>query len=341
MKPAVAGSLETASAIAFDGPLEPLPGGSELFQSRVDPQEGHKWKRSVQRRQACQEGRFPYWLRGMEKFTGEMRQHRARCNLRWCSVCSRSRGQRVYARCRDWLDELAESPTMLTLTLKRGGTMPQAWLNVWKMWREFWPRFCRRVIGLQRCRTCGVVRDLTKGRYPSGDCDGAAHKWGTVPYVAVLEAQKDGWPHFHVIIPVRFLETGPGKKDGVRVALGEWMRTWRNLTEGGWVWLSNRKTDGDPAKYVAKYVTKGGGWPDSLAALLTTRRVRTYNVSHTPAEERQTTNWVWKLISQAQLDREKDQRLVVLVQPPGDSEPVAFVREWTEDGQVWERRDAG
>jgi len=230
---------------------------------------------------------------------------------------------------------------MLTMTLKRGGTKEQAWLNVWRMWREFWPRFCRKVKGLSRCRRCFQVRKLEVFRYEKGACGGAAHKWGTVPYVAVLEAQKDGWPHFHVILPVRFLESADGKKDGVRIALGEWMRTWRNLTEGGWVWLSNRKTDGDPAKYVAKYVTKGAAWPDALAAFLTTRRVRTYNVSHTPGQKRQESNWVWRLISQAQLDREKDHRTVVKVQLPGEAKPVLFVRQWFPGGVEWTRDDDG
>lgn len=174
-----------------------------------------------------------------DRFDSRIRIKQKRCSSRTCPICGPRKGYETRAVLTEKA-ELFERPALTTLTVDQAGTKTgKGFDSEYEAWEY-----------------------VTKGGYISRlMIAGSITRW-----VWVLEFQKNGWPHWHILLNL-------SKRCKYGELARELWRLWRDLWQIGGCDLSV-KTFKNPihgVNYITKYLTKPGNFP---AWFLKMRKVR-------------------------------------------------------------------
>lgn len=131
---------------------------------------------------------------------------------RWaCPECGPRRARELRWRARN-----ARPTIFLTLTIRKGFAASPAAQAVelakgWRMLRQF------------LCRLYG---------------------WKSIPFIAVIERHKSGWPHIHILMRCKYIP---------HQTIREW---WVGRFQSHKIWIEAVEQAGKAAKYVSKYLAK-------------------------------------------------------------------------------------
>lgn len=134
-----------------------------------------------------------------------------RCKCWHCDYCAPQRRRELRR------DALKGKPTIfLTLTIRQGryatpDLQAQALRDGWRMLRQY------------LCRTLG---------------------WKKLPFLAVVEKHKSGWPHLHILIRSTFIS---------HKLIRDW---WTAREDSPVIWINRLHNPRKAAKYVTKYMSK-------------------------------------------------------------------------------------